>query len=350
MAQDRSTKALQSDPSLRDRPVSPQVARLEDAFIGTGYGHIGLLGVRNARDLGGMPTQDGHVIRHGVLLRTGQLGKATASDAARLRGMGLSVVVDFRTQSERARSPEPMHLLPEASMEFVPVIRQSTAGITQDKSLRSLIAEAKAYDLGGEDKISGLYATIVTSELGRQGYRRFFEILLEQATNPKTFVPLFIQEPAGSAGAKAAGAEAAGAKAASASQGGAVALQAPQKRPGCVLWHCSAGKDRTGIAAAFLELVLGVSPALVIEDYLASNRYVQPGWSKALMALGRNGMLPSAAYNLLHLLYTVEEQSIVAAFDAIEQEWGSFYAYCEQELNLDAEKIAQLRAAYLVRP
>ena len=332
MAQDSNTSELHTDPCFKDRPVSPQVARLEDAFIGTGYGYMGLTGVRNARDLGGMPTQDGHIIRHGVLLRTGQLGKATAADAARLRGTGLSVVVDFRTQSERARSPEPMHLLPEASMEFVPVIRQSTAGITQDKSLRSLIAEAKSYDLGGEDKISTLYATIVTSELGRQGYRRFFEILLEQATNPKTFVPLFIQEPAGASGARTQ------------------APQEPQKRPGCVLWHCSAGKDRTGIAAAFLELVLGVSPALVLEDYLASNQYVQPGWSKAMMALGRNGMLPSAAYNLLHLLYTVEEQSIVAAFDAIEREWGSFYAYCEQELNLDAEKIAQLRAAYLVRP
>lgn len=332
MAQDPSEMMSQTHGDLLDRPVSPQVAQLEDAFIGTGYGYMGLSGVRNARDLGGMPTQDGHVIRHGVLLRTGQLGKATAADAARLRGTGLSVVVDFRTQSERARSPEPMHLLPEASMEFVPVIRQSTAGITQDKSARSLISEAKSYDLGGENKIASLYATIVTSELGRQGYRRFFEILLEQATNPKTFVPLFIQEPAGAAS--------------HVSQ----AAQEPQKRPGCVLWHCSAGKDRTGIAAAFLELVLGVSPALVLEDYLASNRYIQPGWSRALMTLGRNKLLPQAAYNLLHLLYTVEEQSIVAAFDAIEQEWGSFYRYCEQELDLDAEKIAQLRAAYLVRP
>ncbi len=339
MTQDTREAALQKDPRVKDRPVSPRVAQLENAFIGSGYGYMGLSGVRNARDLGGMPTQDGHVVRHGVLLRTGQLGKVTATDAARLRGMGLSVVVDFRTQSERARSPEPMHLLPEASMEFVPVIRQSTAGITQDKSLRSLIAEAKSYDLGGEDKISGLYATIVTSELGRQGYRRFFEILLEQATNPKTFVPLFIQKPAGAL-----------AQGASTQAQAAQVPQEPQKRPGCVLWHCSAGKDRTGIAAAFLELVLGVSPALVLEDYLASNRYIQPGWSKALMALGRNGMLPSAPYNLLHLLYTVEEQSIVAAFDAIEQEWGSFYAYCEQELDLDAEKIAQLRAAYLVRP
>ncbi|MGC5411449.1 tyrosine-protein phosphatase, partial [Streptomyces sp. DT225] len=59
-----------------------------------------LTGVRNFRDLGGLPTTDGRRVRHGRLYRSGHLAHATAEDAAFLGGLGLHTVFDFRNAAD----------------------------------------------------------------------------------------------------------------------------------------------------------------------------------------------------------------------------------------------------------
>ena len=60
-----------------------------------------LTGVRNFRDVGGLPTVDGRRVRHGVLFRSGHLAHATDEDAAFLASLGLHTVFDFRNAADQ---------------------------------------------------------------------------------------------------------------------------------------------------------------------------------------------------------------------------------------------------------
>ncbi|MEY8436693.1 tyrosine-protein phosphatase [Atopobiaceae bacterium 24-176] len=278
---------------------------LERRFAASDWGYMGLTGVRNARDLGGLATSDGHVVARGRLLRSGELHGASVVDARALADLGLSAVVDFRTERERSSAPDPAALFPGVDFEFVPVISASAAGITRSMDLRDLLSLFREYERGAEDRMSEMYAEIVTGDEGRAGYHRFFNIVMEAGERP---------------------------------------------RPSAVLWHCSAGKDRTGIAAALLEHALGVPEELVVEDFLASNRFTQPGWAKAVLALGDRHLFPSKVAAMVHVLYTVEEQSLRRAFDAVRKGWGSVDAYLDRELGMDAERVQRLRELFLERP
>lgn len=289
---------------IRSVPDGREVA-LERRFAASNWGYMGLTGVKNARDLGGMATSDGHVVAPGRLLRSGELAHASVADARLLADLGLCAVVDLRTEGERSSAPDPAALFPAASFEFVPVIAASAAGITRSMSLRDLLSLFHEYELGAEGRMSEMYAQIVTSEEGRVGYRRFFDIVMEAGERP---------------------------------------------RPSAVLWHCSAGKDRTGIAAALLEHALGVPEELIVEDFLASNRFTQPGWAKAVLALGDRHLFPAKVAAMVHVLYTVEEESLRRAFDAVRKGWGSVDAYLDQELGMDKGRVARLRGLYLDEP
>lgn len=292
------------DDALRDAP-SDAVEALMDRFIASGFGFMGLSGVKNARDLGGMPTSDGRVVRAGRLIRSGELSGARSEDIRRLKDLGLSAVVDLRTEGERESHPDPAGRLPATSFEFLPVISSGAAGITRNMGLRDLMRLAKSYERGAEGQVSRLYVEIVTSKEGVDGYRRFFDVVM-----------------------------------------GVGELDGPH----AVLWHCTAGKDRTGLAAAFLERALGVPMEMVTQDYLASNFYTQPAWSKAVLAVGRHHLLPKGLAMMAHVLYSVEQESLEAAFGAIDKQWGGFDAFLEKELAMGPERVERLRDLYLVEP
>ncbi|MEV6323338.1 tyrosine-protein phosphatase [Nocardia sp. NPDC051787] len=96
---------------------------------------------------------------------------------------------------------------------------------------------------------------------------------------------------------------------------------------GALLFHCTAGKDRTGWAAVVLLTVLGVDRATVTEDYLLSNRYRNARDDDPL-----NG---------------VQQSWLDAAFDQANQTYGSFAGYVREGLKLTGAEIAALRAELL---
>ena len=68
--------------------------------------HVRLEGALNVRDLGGLSTLDGKLTRHGLLFRADTLAHLTAADQARLGALGLTTVIDLRTEEERTRAPD----------------------------------------------------------------------------------------------------------------------------------------------------------------------------------------------------------------------------------------------------
>ena len=90
-----------------------------------------LSGAPNARDLGGIETIDGRVLRPGRLIRSGMLSRLDDNDISYLKNAGLRTVVDFRTTAERLQKPD---RLPEG-VEYIicPMLEDKTEGITRDK-------------------------------------------------------------------------------------------------------------------------------------------------------------------------------------------------------------------------
>jgi protein-tyrosine phosphatase len=111
-----------------------------------------------------------------------------------------------------------------------------------------------------------------------------------------------------------------------------------------LLWHCTAGKDRAGLASAILLRLLGVPQETVIEDYMLSAEHADR--KRVLMFLlrlvrGREGR------DIIQPLLTVHREWIEAAFRSIDDRWGSFEEYSVKGLDLSPVDIAQLGRLYL---
>jgi protein-tyrosine phosphatase len=109
-------------------------------------------------------------------------------------------------------------------------------------------------------------------------------------------------------------------------------LEAKQ-RP--VLFHCAAGKDRTGVAAALILTALGVSPSVVMEDYLLSNRLYRP-------APPSTREFPD---DVRAATIKVRPSFLESAFAAINEGWGGPDQYLEKELGIGVRERAVLREA-----
>ncbi len=103
------------------------------------------------------------------------------------------------------------------------------------------------------------------------------------------------------------------------------------------MFHCSAGKDRTGFAAAALLAALGVGWEQVLEDYLATTRH----WRRD--TLPDRGLPPAIAAVLLG----VEASLLEAAFAAMRETAGSVEAYLDRALGVDEAARARLQALLL---
>jgi protein-tyrosine phosphatase len=108
------------------------------------------------------------------------------------------------------------------------------------------------------------------------------------------------------------------------------------------LYHCSAGKDRTGWTSALLQSIAGVAPATIMNDYLASNRYEAGKISAELAAI--RAASGDAAAAILAPTLGVQSSFLQAALDQVTASYGSIDAYLTQGLGLSQADIYVLRA------
>ncbi len=112
-----------------------------------------------------------------------------------------------------------------------------------------------------------------------------------------------------------------------------------------VLFHCAAGKDRTGFAAAITLRILGVPLEVVLEDYLLSNQYylTAHSWNLFLIRLMKGNRFSNVVKGFLE----VKPAYLCAAFEAIDSEFGSFEKYVRNGLGLTEQDIKNIRNLYL---
>ena len=104
-----------------------------------------------------------------------------------------------------------------------------------------------------------------------------------------------------------------------------------------LVFHCTAGKDRTGFAAALILLALGVPRDLVLQDYLLTNRvYKHPASTQHALSA-----------EVLAVLWQVQPDFLHAALDAVDRDHGGIERYLQQRLGLGPAALKTLAERYL---
>ena len=243
-----------------------------------------LEGSRNFRDLGGYAGTGGRKVRYRQLFRSGTLAYLTADGQRSLAALGVRTICDLRTTQERLN--EPSATLPGS-------IRTVAWDYELDRgAVIGAVTQADPRPEGVRAAIMEFYRTAPEDFAGR--FAHIFRLLLE---------------------------------------GGApLAL------------HCTAGKDRTGVAAALLLSALGVERAQVVHDYALSSeadfaRIVGEGASWRFLE-----QLPAP---VRAPLFAAEPAYIEASFAAIDHQHGSLARYLRERLEIGDDGLAQLRHLYL---
>lgn len=263
------------------------------------FGHIKLRGVSNARDLGGMPAADGKRIARRRLVRSSALHDATHEDMKQLLHMhNVDCVVDFRTDAEIEKDPDPKPLMRGVKYMHLPVFTQEAIGITSGgnpvKDFRAMMDYAgKPYEM-----IEELYPKSVLGKTGIKAYSEFLHDLLSETK-------------------------------------------------GATLWHCTQGKDRTGMGAILVEYALGVPMNYILDDYLATNLFVR-GWADTLRSFLADKTFARGIDNDVNAYAFANTCYFEAMFAAVVNSYGSMDNYFVRALDFGPDKQAKLRELYLV--
>lgn len=241
-----------------------------------------LTSIDNFRDIAGLTTaytttNDG-VMRAGQFYRSNAITPTTA-DLAVLNSLGISAVYDLRTPSEIAATPDT--LLTGATYENIDIIGATTSG--SNITTVNITSAAQAISLMQETNRA------FVSDAGMRG--QFSVLFNELATTD-----------------------------------------------GAQLFHCTAGKDRTGWTTAVLLSIAGVDSATIMSDYLATNDYTAARVAATLAAL------PSYMAAIYAPLLGVDASYLQAGLDEVTAEYGSMDNYLKSGLGLSQETIYVLRA------
>lgn len=250
-------------------------------------------GAVNLRDLGGLQTRDSAKIRPRRLLRSGLMHAITRAGLATLRDtLGIRTVIDFRDAGERAQDGlvdwarhgvTALHLPPLSEAAFV--AQQRAVSGEQAAAWRA------SEPGGGLDR--ALYRDLVSGDTGRRAYRAFLERLADPATGPTVF-------------------------------------------------HCSGGRDRTGIAAALALSVLGVDEAVICEDYRLSGEQLRPHTRHFVEQLATFGLTEREWLKLVQC----RAATMAGFLDDLRAGYGSPMGYVEA-IGVGSETAAAIRAALL---
>ncbi|MDC0207519.1 tyrosine-protein phosphatase, partial [Pseudomonadota bacterium] len=243
-------------------------------------------GSHNTRELGGYKTIDGKSVKWGMLYRSDKLSDISETDQEYLQSLGIKKIVDFRSKEEKTEDPD---IVPRG-------INYVEMPISVDGAMRSKIEAVLKGETDKEVKSFLIDANreFVTSYT--DVYENFLRGLIDE--------------------------------------------DAP------TLFHCTAGKDRAGFAAAITLIALGVSRENVIEDYMKTNAFTENRIEEILDQIELMSLYQADA-EILRPLIGVERIYIETAFQTAEEKYGSLENFIRDGLNISDEDIQKLRNKFL---
>lgn len=226
----------------------------------------------NFRDMGGYQTASGQSVKWGKVFRSDEMHHLTPADLDYLNRIPLLTIVDFRSEKEIEGTPDKK----PASVKNRYELTISPGNHSNISSISELTGEY------GEDFMQEINRSFVTDSMIIERYKTFFTLLQDENQVP-------------------------------------------------LLFHCTAGKDRTGMAAALFLASLGVDEETIFEDYMLSNKYLEDKY-KAII-----DSIPS-----MKALLEVRPQYLRAGFEQIKKDHGDVTTYLQQVLEVDLDLMKRL--------
>lgn len=241
---------------------------------------VKLEGTANFRDAGGYRTATGQWVKMGEVYRSDALNKLTPADLAKLRRLHIRTVFDLRMEDERTKDADKV---PAGAAYVVADVFAGSGSFqtmprTPEEAVRAMVDAERA---------------MVSGAGGKKAYAQVLDGI-------------------------------------------------ERDRARSVLFHCTAGKDRTGWANAALLTALGVPRQTVEADYLASNDYRKAA-NDAILS-----HLPAQQAAVYKPLLDVRPEYLNAGYDEVRTTYGSFDRYLEDGLGIDARELKQLKKDLLV--
>ncbi|WP_353989914.1 tyrosine-protein phosphatase [Pediococcus argentinicus] len=249
----------------------------------------------NFRELGGYKNLDGQSIKWHKLIRSGKLNELTEQDLEFLRNYGLQYDIDFRSPEERSKSPD---RVPEGvQYSFNPVF---SVDETQSSKQTELLQRKMRIDPTiGRTEMQKVYVDLVKNPHAQKAYRTFFDQLLANSAEDSA-----------------------------------------------LLFHCTAGKDRTGMGAVFLLNALNIDEDTIRADYLLTNRAsksVVDAMTKSLKIKNSS----AAFIQSMQALQSVHISYYNTAMHEINQISGNVHNYMNEYLKVSDSEIKDLQKIYL---
>lgn len=249
----------------------------------------------NFRDLGGVKTKDGRTVKYSRLLRSGEIVGVDECDIKKLRDeYDLRCIIDLRSEGEAERAPD--HEID--GVEYVNILLyqpdkvERKAQTAEEKEFRKLTDPKKV-----ESFMTGVYENLITNPFALNGFSRFIKLVRDN-------------------------------------------------REGSVIFHCFAGKDRTGIAAAILYAILGVGKEEIMGDYLLTNE-ARRERNDQILAKAREEGKTEDHLKALAVSYEVRSAYLEKVFEITEAKSGSFLEYIQKNMDVSDDDIETIRNNYL---
>jgi len=246
------------------------------------------------RDLGGIVCRDGRKVVSGKLFRSSHLAKADRNDEF-FGESGIGHIVDLRSDSELLDKP---YEAPDGIKyhRFTPLDDTLNPAVTS-KTRNAILERNMAKEGGTLGHLSGIYRTMITLPAAHEAFKKYFELILDTDKG--------------------------------------------------VMWHCTQGKDRTGMVSALTLLALGAERDVIMADYMrynASCRFVN---SMIFLGVTLAKFSVHTAKQLDNLM-SAREAYLQAAFEEIDAAYGGTEAFLRDALGLDDAKLEKLREKYLI--
>lgn len=247
----------------------------------------------NIRDLGGFPTKDGRHVKRGLLFRSSALAFFSDEELEPVRALGLKTILDFRAEIGVEKRPDPVIEGAEYYHKCA-AFENILDDLNSPQDLASLIFDEDQKGNAIDVLVSSYSASLAFSN---KSYQFMFDCLLSG------MAPL--------------------------------------------LFHCSNGKDRTGVAAMLILLALGVPEEIAKEDYLRSNVSRKAEIDALIKKYEVVASVLDDAKSFLAMIEGVLPASADMMMTEIIEKYGSYENYMDKEYGFDEEKLKKFRDLYL---
>ena len=237
--------------------------------------------VTNFRDLGGIKTQDGRMVKWGRIFRSGNLSGLKKNEFDKFKDLDIPTVYDLRTSHEIDGKEDRLPV--ETKYIHAPTVKDNEGQIAQ---LRAKVIAGKISEMEAREQTAAFYKDAVSVNVGS-----LRDIIGQIARS---------EQP--------------------------------------VLYHCSAGKDRTGIVSALILSILNVDRKTIMDEYLMSNYYRRKKTEK-LLGKARLAKIIKPRMNLkaIEVFMTVDAEFMNAVFEVIDKEYGGTDKFIKNQLQINQE-------------